>query len=100
MIEWFDTRAIGKGASRIDFAKLEHLNGHYIRTSEDTELVELLRDNAQYLENGAHLASRFEKRAKQLAHQSHATVERKSQDVERSGQFQPVSVGAETAKTG
>lgn len=56
MVEWFDTDAIGKGASRMDFAKLEHLNGHYIRASDDDELVGVLLENAQYLENGAHLA--------------------------------------------
>ncbi len=31
MVEWFDLDGLNKGASRFDFAKLENLNGHYIR---------------------------------------------------------------------
>ena len=38
-IEWFDLNAIGRSASRFDFAKLENLNGHYIRHTSDAELV-------------------------------------------------------------
>ncbi len=41
-IEWFDLDAIGRSASRFDFAKLENLNGHYIRTTPDAELVKQL----------------------------------------------------------
>ena len=55
MLEWFDTDAIGKGASRFDFSKLEHLNGHYIRASNDKFLVTELLTNAKYFENGKHL---------------------------------------------
>ena len=33
MIEAFDLSAIGRSAARFDFAKLENLNGHYIRHS-------------------------------------------------------------------
>ena len=52
MTQWFDTDKIGKGASRFDFAKLEHLNSHYIKETDDVDLVELLTSNAQYLEGG------------------------------------------------
>ena len=41
-IEWFNLEGIGKSASRFDFAKLENLNGHYIRESDDAKLVELV----------------------------------------------------------
>ena len=34
MIEWFDIDDIGRSAARFDFAKLEDLNGHYIRDAE------------------------------------------------------------------
>ena len=37
--EWFDLDAINKGPSRFDFAKLQNLNGHYIRASGDRELL-------------------------------------------------------------
>ena len=41
-IEWFDLDAIGKSASRFDFAKLENINGHYIREADNARLVELI----------------------------------------------------------
>ncbi|MEZ5924175.1 MAG: glutamate--tRNA ligase [Hyphomicrobiaceae bacterium] len=39
MLEWFDLPQIGRSPSRFDFAKLENLNGHYIRSTPDAELV-------------------------------------------------------------
>jgi len=41
-IEWFGLDAVGRGAARFDFAKLDSLNGHYIREAEDTRLVDLV----------------------------------------------------------
>ncbi len=43
-IEWFDLDAVGRGPARFDFDKLDNLNGHYIRESDDGRLVVLLRD--------------------------------------------------------
>jgi len=40
-IEWFDLDGIGRSPSRLDFAKLDNLNGHYIRQADDGRLVEL-----------------------------------------------------------
>jgi glutamyl-tRNA synthetase len=56
MIDWFDIKDVNRGASRLDFAKLEALNGHYIRTSDDAELTALLLDTAKYLPSGDILA--------------------------------------------
>ena len=39
MVEWFNLESIGKSAARFDFAKLENLNGHYIRHTADDELL-------------------------------------------------------------
>ncbi len=39
-IDWFDTKDIGKSAARFDFAKLENLNGHYIREGDDDRLTD------------------------------------------------------------
>ena len=39
MVEWFDLESIGKSAARFDFAKLENLNGHYIRHTPDDTLL-------------------------------------------------------------
>lgn len=41
-IEWFDTDGIGKSPARLDFAKMENLNGHYIREADNAKLTELL----------------------------------------------------------
>ena len=42
MIEWFEISDINRGASRFDFQKLEAINGHYMRVSDDADLVEAL----------------------------------------------------------
>jgi glutamyl-tRNA synthetase len=39
MIDAFDLSGVGRSPARFDFAKLEHLNGHYMRASADEELV-------------------------------------------------------------
>lgn len=41
-IEIFSLEGIGKSPSRFDFAKLEHLSGHYIREADDARLAEIL----------------------------------------------------------
>ncbi len=43
-ISWFDLGGIGRSASRFDFAKLDHLNGHYLRQAEDRRLAEIVAD--------------------------------------------------------
>jgi glutamyl-tRNA synthetase len=34
-IEWFNLESIGKSAARMDYKKLDNLNGHYIREHAD-----------------------------------------------------------------
>ncbi len=41
-IQWFDLPGIGRSPSRLDFAKLDNLNGHYIREAGDSRLAELI----------------------------------------------------------
>ena len=41
-IDWFNLENIGKSAARFDFAKLENLNGIYIREADDTYLTWLV----------------------------------------------------------
>lgn len=41
-IEWFDIANVGKSPSRFDLKKLENLNGHYMRESEDARLATLI----------------------------------------------------------
>lgn len=40
--EWFDIGDVGKGPSRFDFAKLQNLNGHYLREADDARLAKLV----------------------------------------------------------
>lgn len=42
MIEWFGFDGMGKGAAKFDYSKLDNLNGHYIRNSDDAFLVDQL----------------------------------------------------------
>jgi len=37
-VEWFDIDHVGKSPSRFDFAKLQNLNGHYLREADDARL--------------------------------------------------------------
>ncbi|MDO9125288.1 MAG: glutamate--tRNA ligase, partial [Parvibaculum sp.] len=39
-IEWFNLESIGRSPARFDFAKLESLNGHYIREADDERLTD------------------------------------------------------------
>jgi glutamyl-tRNA synthetase len=40
-IEWFTLESIGRSPSRFDMVKLNNLNGHYIRQSDNQRLLEL-----------------------------------------------------------
>jgi glutamyl-tRNA synthetase len=42
MIEAFDLEGIGRSPARFDFAKLENMNGHYMRAASDDDLVAAL----------------------------------------------------------
>ncbi|MBV8133727.1 MAG: glutamate--tRNA ligase [Alphaproteobacteria bacterium] len=41
-IKWFNLDAVGRAPARFDFAKLDNLNGHYIRISGDSRLSDLV----------------------------------------------------------
>jgi glutamyl-tRNA synthetase len=57
MIEWFGLEALGRSPARFDFAKLENLNGHYIRTANDADLLEYLRELLPHLPQEKNLAA-------------------------------------------
>ena len=59
MIQWFDLDAIGRSAARFDFAKLENLNGHYLRETPDAEIVQRLKALVPELPDGAALNARI-----------------------------------------
>ncbi len=60
MIEWFDIVDVGRSASRFDFAKLENLNGHYMRTMDDARLLSVFIETLPYLPGGAALAEQLD----------------------------------------
>ena len=53
MIKWFGMDAVGQSAARFDFKKLENLNGHYMRTTEDSELLDHWKVYLRNVENTA-----------------------------------------------
>ncbi|MFE0755329.1 glutamate--tRNA ligase [Inquilinus sp. NPDC058860] len=46
-IEWFDLDGVGRSPSRLDFVKLENLNGIYMRETPDAELLERITPNLE-----------------------------------------------------
>jgi len=42
-LEWFDIKGINRAPSRLDLAKLEHINAHYMKALGDDEFVERLQ---------------------------------------------------------
>jgi glutamyl-tRNA synthetase len=59
MVEWFDLDGVGRSPARFDFAKLEDLNGHYIRQTPESELLDRIRQALPEMENGAELEAKF-----------------------------------------
>jgi glutamyl-tRNA synthetase len=59
MIEAFDLPQIGRSPARFDFAKLQNLNGHYIRHSADSELLAAIERLLPHLADGAAIAAKM-----------------------------------------
>ncbi|WP_374652676.1 glutamate--tRNA ligase [Dongia sp.] len=55
-IEWFELAGIGRSPSRFDFAKLDNLNGHYMRQAADAELAKAVADRLGKADDAAALA--------------------------------------------
>ncbi len=60
LVEWFNLESIGKSAARFDFAKLENLNGHYIRHTPDARLLAAFIDFLPHAEGGRELLARID----------------------------------------
>src|SRR5947199_63533 len=69
MIAVFDLPQIGRSPARFDFAKLENLNGHYMRETGDAELLAEIERVLPHIAGGADLAAKMtpELRQKLLA---------------------------------
>jgi glutamyl-tRNA synthetase len=59
MVAAFDLPQIGRSPARFDFAKLESLNGHYIRTSSDEDLVAAIENLLPHIAEGRELAAKL-----------------------------------------
>src|SRR5512138_2221473 len=69
MIAAFDLASVGRSPARFDFAKLESLNGHYMRQTADADLLHEVDGLLPHIAGGAELAAKLtpEARAKLLA---------------------------------
>ena len=59
MIAAFDLPQIGRSPARFDFAKLESLNGHYLRQTGDAELLAELERVLPHIAGGPELAAKL-----------------------------------------
>jgi glutamyl-tRNA synthetase len=59
MIAAFDLPQIGRAPARLDLAKLDSLNGHYIRESADAELLAEIEALLPHIEGGHDLAAKL-----------------------------------------
>ncbi len=59
MIAAFDLPQIGRSPARFDFAKLENLNGHYIRASADADILAQLEELLPHIAGGQELAGKM-----------------------------------------
>jgi len=59
MVAAFDLAHIGRSPARFDFAKLENLNGHYIRSSNDADLIAALEQLLPHIAGGQELISKM-----------------------------------------
>src|SRR5690349_21394470 len=65
MVAAFDLKAIGRSPARFDFAKLENLNGHYIRQTSDADLLAALEQLLPHIANGQALAAKLTEERRQ-----------------------------------
>ncbi|MEC9342333.1 MAG: glutamate--tRNA ligase [Pseudomonadota bacterium] len=56
MIEWFGFEGLGRSPARFDIAKLQAINGHYIRHADDDYLVTRMLDVLPDVEHGEEMA--------------------------------------------
>jgi len=59
MITHFDLPQIGRSPARFDFAKLENLNGHYMRASSSEDMLAALEQALPHIAGGEALKARM-----------------------------------------
>ena len=58
--DWFDLGQVGRAAARFDFAKLQNVNGHYMRAADDADLLARLEAVLPEIEGGPEFAARLD----------------------------------------
>ena len=75
-LEWFDIEKVNRAPARLDLAKLEHINAHYLKALDDREFVKCL---TPFIETGgtsldAEMTERLERAASFLKERSATLV--------------------------
>ncbi|MGA2638279.1 glutamate--tRNA ligase [Methylocella sp.] len=65
MIEAFDLAHVGRSAARFDFAKLENMNGHYMRATQDDDLLAALDAAIPHLPGGGDALAKLDEPMRQ-----------------------------------
>jgi glutamyl-tRNA synthetase len=60
LVRWFDLDHVGRSPARFDFAKLENLNGHYVRATPDDRLIAALVEFLRHAPGGAIMLARLD----------------------------------------
>jgi glutamyl-tRNA synthetase len=60
LVRWFDLDHVGRSPARFDFAKLENLNGHYLRATPDDQLIAALVEFLPHVPGGAIMLARLD----------------------------------------
>jgi glutamyl-tRNA synthetase len=60
LVRWFDLDHVGRSPARFDFAKLENLNGHYLRATPDDQLIAALVEFLPHAPGGAIMLKRLD----------------------------------------
>ncbi len=60
LVDWFGLESVGKSPARFDFAKLENLNGHYIRHTPDASLLEQFLNFLPHVDGGKHMLANID----------------------------------------
>ena len=93
MIAAFDLPQIGRSPARFDLAKLENLNGHYIRQTGDDELLADIERVLPHIAGRAELAATTDAGAAAEADRRHARPQGARQDAGRADRGRALSVG-------
>ena len=86
----FNLGHVGRSPARFDFAKLESLNGYYIRQTSDSDLLAELERVLPHIAGGEELASRITPDRRQQVLAAMGEIDRVYHVQEIKGQHEPV----------